>query len=115
NALESVSARYFAGATVNSPSAFMTSSKRPFGSSVLFHSASLGSQLSVRLVIVGIALVVVPTAGFSAQRSKPKEIVVVGSKAKSRKSLGNTKWGDIELKRGIDTSQTKKSPKLKGN
>ena len=70
------------------------------------------------LVIIGTALVVVPTAGFSASRnSKPKEIVVVGSKAP-----GNTKWGDIELKRRVNTSQTKKSlkvqsgtGKLKGN
>jgi hypothetical protein len=67
----------------------------------------------VTLVIMGTALVVVPTAGFSAQSSKPKEIVVIGSKPK--KALGNTKWGDIELKRGVDTSKTKKSPKLKGN
>jgi hypothetical protein len=69
----------------------------------------------VTLVIIGTALVVVPTAGFSAQSSKPKEIVVVGSKPKTGKALGNTKWGDIELKRGVDTSQTKKSLKLKGN
>ena len=55
-----------------------------------------------------VALVTHPVAGIAAQSSKPKEIVVVGSKIKAkqkaqdqakRKTLGNTKWGDIELKR----------------
>ena len=55
-----------------------------------------------------VALVVHPSAGIAAQSSKPKEIVVVGSKIKAkqkapdqakRKAPGNTKWGDIELNR----------------
>jgi hypothetical protein len=57
-----------------------------------------------------VALVTHPVAEIAAQSSKPKEIVVVGSKIKTnqkekaagqakRKTLGNTKWGDIELKR----------------
>jgi len=55
-----------------------------------------------------VALVTHPIAGIAAQSSKPKEIVVVGSKVKAkqkasdqakRKTPGNTKWGDIELKR----------------
>jgi hypothetical protein len=54
------------------------------------------------------ALVIHPSAGVAAQSTKPKEIVVVGSKVKAkqkadgqakRKTPGNTKWGDIELKR----------------
>lgn len=55
-----------------------------------------------------VALVTYPITGIAAQSSKPKEIVVVGSKIKAkqkapdrakRKTPGNTKWGDIELKR----------------
>jgi hypothetical protein len=55
-----------------------------------------------------VALVTYPITGIAAQSSKPKEIVVVGSKIKAkqkapdqakRKAPGNTKWGDIELKR----------------
>jgi hypothetical protein len=54
------------------------------------------------------ALVVHPTEGFAAKSTKPKEIVVVGSKTKAKQNAagqakrnirGNTKWGDIELKR----------------
>jgi hypothetical protein len=37
----------------------------------------------VTLAVISAALVVVPTAGFSASNSKPREIVVVGSKVKS--------------------------------
>jgi hypothetical protein len=55
-----------------------------------------------------VALVTHPIAGIAAQSSKPKEIVVVGSKIKAKQKAtgqakrnirGNTKWGDIELKR----------------
>lgn len=56
-------------------------------------------QLAIAVVAVAaLALVANPTAGISAQSSKPKEIVVVGSKTKVKPSIKqrNTEPGGVK-------------------
>jgi hypothetical protein len=80
-----------------------------------FDEAKAGKlECNMRLLMVVLATALATT--FFPQYSAAAGEKLKGTQTRQRvKSPGSLKWSDIELKRGVDTSQTRKAPKRRSN